>query len=182
MEIWKDIPWLEWKYQASNFGNIKSLNFNKTGEEWILKPTLIKWYANVWRICKVWKYTTSRVHRMIALTFIENPENKHQVNHKNWIRNDNRVENLEWCTASENVIHSFKVLWKVSRFSTNNPSKKWDRKRWWKIVLQLSKNRELIKKWDRYHHAKLELWINNIYHCLIWKKKSAWWFIWEYEE
>lgn len=46
---------------------------------------------------------------MVAILFLENPENKKEVNHKNWIRTDNSIENLEWNTHQENVIHSWKV-------------------------------------------------------------------------
>jgi hypothetical protein len=106
-EIWKDIPGFNGMYKASNLGKIKSVNYNHTKSEKVLKINLYK--NGYGRIC-LCKNNTSKtylVHRLIAITFIPNPENKPQINHKDINKQNNNILNLEWNTYSENNKHSF---------------------------------------------------------------------------
>lgn len=100
-ENWKDIKDYEGYYQVSNFGNIKSLRNNK-----ILKKSLDSRGYNHFITSLNNKSKLFKIHRLVALHFIPNPENKNQVNHINGIKTDNTVENLEWVTAKENIQHA----------------------------------------------------------------------------
>lgn len=99
-EIWKWISGYEGLYQASNLGNIKSY---KRGRELILKPRIDKdSYHKVILADENGIRKEYRLHRLIAQTFLENPNNHPFVNHKDEDVTNNNVNNLEWCDAKYN--------------------------------------------------------------------------------
>ncbi len=107
-ENWRVIPSYS-KYMASDLGRIKTFNWKNKGIERVMKPALDSCgYLRTMLLNDEGKYDTIKVHRIIAKTFIPNPENKETVNHKNSIKSDNRVHNLEWATRSENIKHAYK--------------------------------------------------------------------------
>ncbi|MDR1370118.1 MAG: HNH endonuclease [Dysgonamonadaceae bacterium] len=112
-ESWKDIPGYFGCYQVSNYGRIKSLKRrNRRGHivhERILKPFYNGSYNSITiSIDNVAKKIA--IHRLVAIVFIPNPENKAEVNHINGIKTDNKKDNLEWVTRSENLIHRYRIL------------------------------------------------------------------------
>lgn len=94
-EIWKDIKNYEGLYQVSNLGKVKGVIKNI-----VLSPANNSGYMRV-NLYKDGKRNMKSVHRLVAEAFIPNPENKKTVDHINHIRDDNRVENLQWATPTE---------------------------------------------------------------------------------
>lgn len=108
MEIWKDIKGYESLYQVSNLGRVKSLHvkMKQYNEEGIKKPRANppSYYYQVW-LEHNGKGELRRVSRLVAEAFIPNPLNLPQVNHKDMNRQNDCVDNLEWCTQSQNMRH-----------------------------------------------------------------------------
>lgn len=115
-ELWADIKNFEGIYQVSLTGKVNSLpKIQKRGKAITFLPSKIltqtlsnSGYYNV----TLWKNGEKRtmgIHRIIAETFLLNPYNLSQVNHKNGIKTDNRIENLEWVSQSENTLHAIKT-------------------------------------------------------------------------
>lgn len=104
-EEWKAVAECNGEYYVSSWGRVKSLKF---GKERILKPGLIgNGYPSVDLRYLNKKRKIQKIHRLVALAFISNPEKKGDVNHKDGNKCNNHVENLEWMTRKENIQHAW---------------------------------------------------------------------------
>ena len=115
-EVWKDIEGYEGLYQVSTCGNVKSLpkvRRNGTGtyiqKERLLKPSNTSTGYKKVELCKDGKRKSFKVHRLVAIAFIPNPDNKPEVNHIDGNKINNNIDNLEWVTSSENSIHAYET-------------------------------------------------------------------------
>jgi hypothetical protein len=120
MEVWKKVPSHQ-NYSVSNIGRVKrdkcvivdkngvSLNY----QEKIIKQELVRGYL---RVSLSNKSVVKRflVHRLVAECFINRKPNQDYVNHKDGVKVNNHESNLEWCTSSENELHSYKILGKIN--------------------------------------------------------------------
>lgn len=168
MEVWKDIPGYEGRYQVSNLGRVKSLDYMHTGKPKVMKLTVCKTgYLSI-----ELKGKPYRVHRLVASVFVPNPDNKSEVNHINGNIQDNTVGNLEWCTPSENVSHAWKSgLQKM----TEERRKKHSRK-----VVCVETGIEYYGMKDASNKTNIDR--RNINACCLGKRSVAGGYHWRYKE
>lgn len=183
-EQWKTISGYE-DYEISNYGRVKSLGNDKTRKEKILKPNTNKDGYQLATLFKDCKRKMFQVHRLVAMAFIPNPNNYEQVNHKDEVKTNNHVDNLEWCDRKYNVNYGTRNE-KISKamsgenhpmygkFGKEHPKSK--------QISQLNLNGEVIKNWNSaidvertlgYHHQSISK-------CCSGKRKFAHGYKWCY--
>lgn len=170
-------------YEISNYGNVKSLAktwfVGRKHTSYITKPDSMIYqrtdkdgYKFV-SLRKDLKIKYFKIHRLVAIHFIDNPDNKKEVNHKDCIKSNNFVLNLEWCTGLENIRHA----------KLNNLIKSGVNCSWISPIAQYSLNGDLIKNWDFIKQAADNLGLNKDCISLTCSglQKTSGGFIWKYK-
>lgn len=166
MVLWKDVPNYEGYYEVSNTGLIRSKNgLRKPQKSW-------DGYLYV-KLCKKGECKKIKIHRLVALAFIPNPNNLPEINHKDEDTTNNVVENLEWCNRTYNNNYGTRNARSAIGISKANG----------KRVMQFSKRNEYIDTYDSAIKAAKALNIDStgITACARGRRKSAGGYIWKYE-
>ena len=166
-EIWKDIKGYDGLYQVSSHGNVKSLNYHRTGKEKLMKPILQTngyLYVSLYKPIKI-----LRIHRLVAEAFIPNPDNLPCVNHKDEDKTNNHVDNLEWCTNKYNINYGSR-----NKRVSESLSKK---------VYQYTLDGKFVKEWESISEcARNGFNLGAVFSCCIGERKTHKCYRWSYEK
>lgn len=170
-EVWKPIKGYEGLYEVSNIGNVKSINYNKTGKPKLLIPRNNgKGYIYV-VLAKGGIHRNKYVHRLVAENFVENTRKgiAKEVNHKDECKSNNYYKNLEWVTRKENNNYGTRIK-KVAKAKA-------------KIVIQYDRNGKFIREWESTCEIQRVLGFSqgHISKCCLGKIKSAYGYNWIYK-
>ena len=191
-EIWRDIRGYEGLYQVSNLGRVKSLErtvFRGNGHgRHTIKEKIKKPFEDTYLQVNLnnGKKKHYLVHRLVAETFIPNPDNKPCIDHINTDKYDNRVENLRWCTMKENQNNPL-TRKHMSESNKGEKSHMWGRrgKLCWnsKPVVQMDLNGKVIKVWDSVADIGREWGINptHISACCRGERNTSNGYKWKYQ-
>lgn len=179
MEIWKPISDYESLYEVSNFGNVKSLNYNHTGKS---KNLSLKHHRSGYltvTLCKDGVNKNKSVHILVAKAFIKNPNCYPCVNHIDGNKSNNTASNLEWVTYSQNTRHAINT---GLRADCNTRGLKGILNKLSKPVLQLSKDGEFIREWPCFSDAARFYNCDpcTIVNCCAGRIKSCKGYVWKY--
>lgn len=181
-EIWKDVKGYEGKYQVSNYGRVKSLNYMRTGEEQIMKPGI---NSNGYRFIKLsnGKKKTFRMCRLVYRTFVseipkwnpkEKGDTKLEINHIDENKLNDCLWNLELVTHSKNLLHGTGLA-RLSKALLNNEKHS-------KKVYQYTLIGELVKIWASTRECERSGFNSgNIASCCRGERKTAHGYIWSYK-
>lgn len=177
-EVWKEINDFS-NYEVSNFGKIRN---KKTLQE--LKYGLVRGYPHI-DLYSLKNRKNYYIHRLVAELFVPNPENKPQVNHIDGNKLNNNVNNLEWVTESENIIHGIKTGLKVYKKGKQNAMYgKYGKDANRAVpILQFDLNNNLVKQWDSQIDIQRELGYKQsvISNCCNGRGKTAYGYIWKHK-
>jgi len=107
MEVWKPIPNFS-RYEASNYGRLRSLNYKRTNKCKVLKPADSEGYLKTMLQNDSGQYKSWSVHKFVCLAWLGPKGKGQEINHKDGNKQNNAIENLEYCTRSQNIKHAYK--------------------------------------------------------------------------